>query len=79
MGEMNSSLKEEKEEQRMRDKEFYADLEQRVADRAKEMAAVNAIAATVSQSLDLDQVLNDAQDNTLQVMKIEAGGNLSPG
>jgi GAF domain-containing protein/HAMP domain-containing protein len=54
--------------------ESYAHLEQRVADRTTELATLNAIAAVVSQSLDLDEVLNDALDKTLQVMDIEAGG-----
>jgi nitrate/nitrite-specific signal transduction histidine kinase len=54
--------------------ESYAHLEQRVADRTKELATLNAIAAVVSQSLDLDEVLNDALDETLQLMGIEAGG-----
>ncbi len=49
-------------------------LEQQVAERAKELAALNTIAVTVSQYLDLDQVLNNALDVTLQVMGIEAGG-----
>jgi nitrate/nitrite-specific signal transduction histidine kinase len=52
----------------------YAHLEQRVADRTKELAALNAIAAVVSQSLDLDGILNDALDKTLEVMGLEAGG-----
>ena len=54
--------------------ESYAHLEQRVADRTKEMATLNAIAATVSQSLDLNEILDDTLDKTLQVMEIEAGG-----
>jgi GAF domain-containing protein/HAMP domain-containing protein len=54
--------------------ESYAHLEQRVADRTKELATLNAIAAVVSQSLDLDEILNDALDETLQMMEIEAGG-----
>ena len=52
----------------------YANLEQRVADRTKELAALNAISVVVSRSLDLDEVLHDALDKTLQVMEIEAGG-----
>jgi nitrate/nitrite-specific signal transduction histidine kinase len=52
----------------------YAHLEQRVADRTKELAALNAISAVVSQTLDLDEILNDALDKTLEVMGIEAGG-----
>jgi nitrate/nitrite-specific signal transduction histidine kinase len=54
--------------------ESYSSLEQRVADRTRELATLNAIAITVSQSLDLDEVLNDALDKTLQVMGIESGG-----
>jgi signal transduction histidine kinase len=49
-------------------------LEQQVAEKTKELAALNTIAAAVSQYLDLDQVLNNALDVTLQVMGIEAGG-----
>jgi GAF domain-containing protein len=45
-----------------------------VADRTKELATLNTIAAVVSQSLDLDEVLSDALDKTLQMMEIEAGG-----
>ncbi|MBL7184089.1 MAG: GAF domain-containing protein [Anaerolineae bacterium] len=54
--------------------ESYAHLEQRVAERTKELAALNAIAATVSQSLHLDEILDDALDKTLQALEIEAGG-----
>jgi transcriptional regulator with GAF, ATPase, and Fis domain len=71
---MNRSLEEEKEEQRIGDGRSYRDLEERVAARTKELAALNAIAAAVSQSLDLDDVLNSALEKTLQVMEIEAGG-----
>ena len=49
-------------------------LERQVASRAKELAALNAIAATVSQSLELDEILDGALDKTLQVMEIESGG-----
>jgi nitrate/nitrite-specific signal transduction histidine kinase len=54
--------------------ESYAHLEQRVAERTKELAALNAIAATVSQSLHLDEILDDALYKTLQALEIEAGG-----
>jgi nitrate/nitrite-specific signal transduction histidine kinase len=54
--------------------ESYAHLEQRVADRTRELAALNAIASVVSRSLDLDEVLDDALDKTLEVTGIEAGG-----
>ena len=50
------------------------ELERQVAERTEELAAVNAIAATLSRSLDLDDVLADALDKTLEVMSIEAGG-----
>jgi GAF domain-containing protein/HAMP domain-containing protein len=54
--------------------ESYASLERRVADRTKELAALNAIAAVVSRSLDLDEILKNALDKTLEVMDTEAGG-----
>ena len=54
--------------------ESYAHLEQRVSDRTRELAALNAIAAVVSRSLDLEKILNDALDKTLEVTGIEAGG-----
>jgi len=54
--------------------ESYAHLEQRVADRTRELAALNAIASVVSRSLDLEAVLHDALDKTLEVTGIEAGG-----
>jgi hypothetical protein len=52
----------------------FGHLEQQVAERTKELVALNAIAAAVSRYLDLDQVLSNALDTTLQVMGIEAGG-----
>jgi len=52
----------------------YANLEQRVADRTKELAALNTIAIVVSRSLDLEEVLNDALDKTLEVIGLNAGG-----
>ncbi|HUS69267.1 MAG TPA: GAF domain-containing protein [Anaerolineae bacterium] len=55
-------------------RESYADLEQKVADRTKELAALNAIAEVVSSTLDLGEVLGDALDKTLEVMGVEAGG-----
>ncbi len=54
--------------------ESYTNLEQRVADRTRELAALNAIASVVSQSLDLDEILNGALDMTVQMLEIEAGG-----
>ena len=54
--------------------ESYTHLEQRVADRTRELGALNAIATVVSRSLDLEEVLNDALDKTLEVTGVEAGG-----
>ncbi len=54
--------------------ESYARLEQRVADRTKELAALNTIATVVSRSLDLDEVLTDALNETLEVMGLNTGG-----
>jgi nitrate/nitrite-specific signal transduction histidine kinase len=54
--------------------ETYTQLEKRVADRTKELETLNAIAAMASQSLDLDEILNNALQQTLQVMDIDAGG-----
>jgi nitrate/nitrite-specific signal transduction histidine kinase len=54
--------------------ESYAHLEQRVADRTRELRALNAIATVVSRSLDLEEVLNSALDKTLEVTGIEGGG-----
>ena len=49
-------------------------LERRVVDRTKELETLNAVAGVVSRSLDLDEILHDALDKTLQVLDIEAGG-----
>ena len=51
----------------------YANLEQRVSDRTRELATLNAVAAVVSRSLDLEEVLQDALDKTLEVMALEMG------
>jgi nitrate/nitrite-specific signal transduction histidine kinase len=55
-------------------RESYANLEQKVAHRTQELSTLNVIATTVSQSLELDEILNLALDKTLQAMDIEAGG-----
>ena len=49
-------------------------LERKVADLSRELAALNAVAAVVSQSLDLNEILDSALDKTLEVMEVEAGG-----
>lgn len=42
-------------------------VEENIRQRNKELAALNAIATTVSQSLDLNQILDDALDEVLQL------------
>ncbi len=54
--------------------ESYANLEQRVADRTRELSTLNTIAGVVSRSLDLGDILRDALHETLQVMEMELGG-----
>ena len=50
------------------------ELEDQVADRTKELAALNSIAAVVSRSLDLKKILDDSLMKILEVLQIEAGG-----
>ena len=49
-------------------------LEKQVVSRTRELEAINAIASVVSRSLDLERVLTNALDKTLEVMEMEAGG-----
>jgi nitrate/nitrite-specific signal transduction histidine kinase len=53
--------------------ESYRDLERKVADRTQELATLNAIAASVNESLDLDQTLNRALDEMLHLLELEVG------
>ena len=53
--------------------ESYRNLERKVADRTQELAALNAIAASVNESLDLDQTLNRALDEMLRLLDLEVG------
>jgi len=53
--------------------ESYRNLERKVADRTRELAALNAIAASVNKSLDLDETLNQALDELLHVLDLEVG------
>ncbi len=53
--------------------ESYAHLEQRVADRTRDLAMLNAIAGVVSRSLDLDAILSNALDETLATLDVESG------
>jgi two-component system sensor histidine kinase DegS len=43
---------------------------------AEELETVNAIAVTVSQSLDLDEILDEALGKVLEVMRLEAKGGI---
>jgi len=47
--------------------------EAKIAQRNTELAAQNAIAATISRSLDLDTILNTAMDTVLAVLEMDAG------
>jgi nitrate/nitrite-specific signal transduction histidine kinase len=51
----------------------YTTLERKVADRTKELAALNAIAASVNASLELKPILNQALDLLLNAMELEVG------
>jgi nitrate/nitrite-specific signal transduction histidine kinase len=53
--------------------ESYATLEQRVENRTRELATLNSIAATVSRSLDLEEILHDALVRTAEVVEMDAG------
>jgi len=53
--------------------ESYRDLERKVADRTQELAALNAIATSTNESLDLDQTLNRALDEMLHLLDLEVG------
>jgi nitrate/nitrite-specific signal transduction histidine kinase len=56
--------------------ESYMLLEQRVADRTRELETLNSIAAVVSRSLDLHEILGGALTTTMQAMGMEAGAVL---
>ncbi|MFQ5875114.1 MAG: GAF domain-containing protein [Dehalococcoidia bacterium] len=51
-------------------------LEQQIIAANQELLALNAIAGTVAQSLDLDTILNSAFDKVLELMKASTGGIL---
>ena len=53
--------------------ESYTHLEQRVADRTRELATLNAIASVVSRSLELDEILENALKTALEALDLEAG------
>jgi signal transduction histidine kinase len=49
------------------------ELESQVVSRTEELAALNTVAAVISRSLDLQQILDNALDKTLEIMEVEAG------
>jgi len=51
----------------------YANLERRVGDRTRELAALNAIATELGRSLDLQRVVEDALDRSIDVIGAFAG------
>jgi transcriptional regulator with GAF, ATPase, and Fis domain len=53
--------------------ESYSYLEQKVANRTSELATLNAIAVQVSQSLDLEEILNNALDKVLEAVGMDTG------
>jgi PAS domain S-box-containing protein len=60
----------------MRDVTETRELESRVSKAHQDLLALNAIASVVSQSLDLDTVLDGALDKTLEIMQRSTGGIL---
>lgn len=54
-------------------KDIYTNLEQRVADRTRELATLNAIATVVSRSLRLEEILDSALETVLDRLYLEAG------
>jgi GAF domain-containing protein/HAMP domain-containing protein len=51
----------------------YATLERKVADRTQELATLNAIAARVSSSLDLNEIMADALERIMELTGMEHG------
>ena len=60
-------------------RESYADLEQRVADRTRELATVNDLASVASRSLDLRTILVDSLATTLAALEVSTGCALVEG
>lgn len=53
--------------------ESYASLEKKVADRTQELATLNAVAARVSSSLDLNEIMADALERIMELTGMEHG------
>jgi PAS domain S-box-containing protein len=51
----------------------YQTLERRIEERTRELAAINAVSAVVSRSLDLKEIASNALDKTLEVMGMDLG------
>ncbi len=51
----------------------YSSLEKKVADRTIELAIMNSIISVASQSLNLQEILEDALDKTVEMMGFDAG------
>lgn len=49
----------------------YTQLEQQVVERSRALAAVNSVAATVNQALDLEQVLDDVLNEITEALQVE--------
>jgi nitrate/nitrite-specific signal transduction histidine kinase len=54
-------------------RDSYAELDNRVAARTQELATLNAVAAVVSQTLDLERILDDALGEIMADLGFEAG------
>ena len=54
-------------------RDSYAELDERVAARTRELATLNAVAAVVIQSLDLERILDDALGKIMAELGFEAG------
>jgi len=53
--------------------ESYASLEKKVADRTRELAIMNSIISVASHSLNIQEILEDALDQTVEQMGFEVG------
>jgi nitrate/nitrite-specific signal transduction histidine kinase len=51
----------------------YSSLEKKVADRTRELATLNAILSVASRSLDIEEILEDALNQTVERMGFDAG------
>jgi len=51
----------------------YSSLEKKIADRTRELATMNAILSVASRSLDIEEILEDALNQTVEHMGFDAG------